>query len=725
MPPEKFASSRIRAFYPCQYLAEAKYDSASIGYDAEAEVAIVIQSCENDVWEKIRNNRRQFLIYDVCDRYFENRKTFKRPGGDIDSLDRYEELVERADLIIVPTRELKVEIASRNPSKAVVFVPECIDYAPDGRRLQPDEGRTVLWFGNPDRGNFESTRWMIEHLRDEHGYTPLLVSRKSFFKKFPDLLPFVVDWSPEAMEEAFERSSLCVLAHAREEGTKSPNRFITAIMHGVPTLVCTSPSVEEILRQADMTFAITDTVRKLDRALDKLANPTKRKPFVEKLQRRFRAQFGSAAIAQVYQNLFNQATFEKITDQPLNVAFISHNLSVGEGAPWSLFELAAGLNERPDIRSFGYSAGSGPLSSMYKAADVSLTIFDPSMNHCIKALGKRYAEARAHFLDFLDKNAIDVVICNTVRAAPYVMIAEDAGRPSILIIRESFDAKERFRSYEGEPRVASEVGVAAAAAVVFVAATSREAWLDQNFLGEVRMIPNGVSPGRFEASLSATKASVRAELDLPQDDVIAVCVGTVNLRKGQQGILDAFVKLPAEVRNRARIVFLGAVEGSYLPVFQEAIAAVPDDSRERIHLVRTSPDAGPWYRAADFFLMNSTSEAYPRSVVEALLFGLPVLSTKVFGVLEQIQHGDNGFLYDFDDEESWLQYFTLLVTDGKLLKTMSNAARRSFWKLTTYAEMLHSYRALLGEVYRRARRRPGATHALIDEAHLLIESRAA
>ena len=697
-PEMNFASSRLRALYPSQSLARDGYGGAGLGYRADADVAIVVQSCDIDVWEQLAANPEQFVIYDVCDRYFENEREFARPSGTVNSLHRYHQLVDRADLIIVPTLELKAEVAARATSKPVVFVPEPLDYHPPARMLQPETNRCVLWFGNPDRGNFESVQWMIEALRDQYGYEPLIVSRPSFFSKHPEIQPFVVPWSPEAMTQAFARSAVCVVAHSPSEQTKSPNRFITAIMHGVPTLVSNSPACEQILVENDMTFAIVNGPASLDKAMEKLADPLKRKPFVEKLQRALREAYGEEATAGRYRTLLERLTFRKRGKEPLNVALVSHNLALGEGAPRSLLEIASGLRRFSDIEPRVYSAGSGPLADAYQTAGMPIEIFDPTLNHCVKVLNQRFTEQRRHFLAFLAEHKIDVVIANTVKASPYIDFADSVGIPSILIVRESFSADERFSAFTAEARFAAESGFAAARKVVFVSHESRRAWLDRPIPGGVHVIQNGASEERFAPALAATKAEARASIGMPEGDVLALCVGTINQRKGQAELLQAFAGLPEKVRNRSRLVFLGAVENAHLADFEMLHAALPAKIRSRVEVRRATEDVGPYLRAADVFLMNSSSEAYPRSVIEALLFGLPVLSTKVFGVREQIQHDRNGLLYEIGAMGDWAKHFTRFVTNDADRARIGADAARSFYRLASYSEMLHAYRCLLHEV---------------------------
>ncbi|MDB5378374.1 MAG: hypothetical protein JWR00_2820, partial [Rubritepida sp.] len=696
MPPASFASSRLRAQYPVEILQESGWSNVAIGPADQADIAVIAQSADNPVMEKLTANNEQFVVYDVCDRYFENPRHFKRPDGEVNSQTRFEELIARADLVTVPTSEMKVEIAQRYPHKPVVHMPEPIDYNARRHPLVPLKARTVLWFGNPDRGNFESSRWLIEHLRDRHGYTPLIVSRPGFFRRHhAELVPHVVEWSHEAMQAAFAKADLAVVTHAADEQTKSPNRLVTTVMHGLPVLVAGSISCTEIMNAAGMGFAVVSTTDQIDRAMVKIEDPLRRKPFVEKLQRHLLENFGRPAIAAAYRGLLEDRTFRHMPSRKLRVGFVSHNLVLGEGAPRSLFELAQGLQAAGYMESFAYSPCGGPLASAYTEAGVPLEIFDRSVNHVSKALNRRYAPLHKHFCEWMKIHQIDALICNTAKSGAFAHIAEQAGIPSIVIVRESFEAEHRFSDFDHEARLATELGVSQAKNVVFVARTSREAWSDHRFFGTISVIPNGVDPSRFGSSLDARREDMRASLGLPQDRVIALCVGTVNLRKGQDGIVKAFSDLPAAVRDKAHIVFLGALENSYLPQFEAMLAELPPNIRERLTLVHATSEVGPWYRASDFLLMNSTSEAYPRSVVEGLLFGLPVLSTAVFGVKEQVTSDENGFLYEFDAMDDWKRHFTTLVENGERRASMSAKAARSFWKLTTHAEMLHAYRTLL------------------------------
>ena len=283
-------------------------------------------------------------------------------------------------------------------------------------------------------------------------------------------------------------------------------------------------------------------------------------------------------------------------------------------------------------------------------------------------------------------------------------MARRAGIPSAVIVRESYTAPERFSYLDGEAKLAGMTGLSNAEHIVFVANSSREFWTDQPFSGAVHIIPNGISQARFAKEMETPKLDARKQLGLPQDAVIALCVGTINTRKGQRELVEWYATLAPDVRNRTHLVFLGAVQNVHLRDFQRVIDSLPEDIQDKITVIEATPQVSLYYRAADICLLNSTSEAYPRCIVEALCFELPVLSTRVFGVNEQVTHGQAGFLYDFGDMEAWKQYFSRLVQNDDERLAMGQAAGRSFWKLTGYAEMLLAYKSIIADLVDSAAR---------------------
>ena len=55
-------------------------------------------------------------------------------------------------------------------------------------------------------------------------------------------------------------------------------------------------------------------------------------------------------------------------------------------------------------------------------------------------------------------------------------------------------------------------------------------------------------------------------------------------------------------------------------------------------------DTYQWYAVADLFVLPSDLESLPRSVLEAMAFGVPVAAARAFGLPELIDDGRTGYL---------------------------------------------------------------------------------
>lgn len=80
----------------------------------------------------------------------------------------------------------------------------------------------------------------------------------------------------------------------------------------------------------------------------------------------------------------------------------------------------------------------------------------------------------------------------------------------------------------------------------------------------------------------------------------------------------------------------------------------------------------------NLFVNVSTTEGIPVSIMEALSFGVPVIATKVGGVPEIIEDGENGFLLAAEisaaDVARKISDYNSMSSEAKV--TMANNARR-------------------------------------------------
>lgn len=78
---------------------------------------------------------------------------------------------------------------------------------------------------------------------------------------------------------------------------------------------------------------------------------------------------------------------------------------------------------------------------------------------------------------------------------------------------------------------------------------------------------------------------------------------------------------------------------------------------------------------SDIILCSSKNEAFGRTCAEAMIMGKPVVATKDGGHIEQVVHGDTGFLVTLDNQKEMVLALETLIASPELRKKMGNAGR--------------------------------------------------
>ncbi|NUB46518.1 glycosyltransferase [Fertoebacter nigrum] len=703
-PAADFASSRLRCAQPVKLLAGSAQMHAALGFAPEAEVVIVSQLASDATYDALMANPQITVIYDVCDRYYDD----DRQVGGVHAKTRFFQLAERATVIIASTVALKREITALGLARPVVCIQDGIDYL--GQRdasPSPADG-PVVWYGNAGRNNFESARWMIDHVMQNTERGMRLITRKRHFNHVaktenkPEYAAYgdvAVDWAYDSFVADLRACSICLLSHSPEENTKSPNRLITAIANGVPVIVTSAPSCEALLRAGGMDYAIVRDKAGLDRAMTALSAPAERQRYLQKMQGVIERRFGDVAIREQYEALLRHHVVTgpgRAVTRRLKVMFVSHNMNVGEGAPTSLMQTVLGLKAHYDIDPVVFSVMPGALEEEYRRAGIEVIVPDFGARSRLAAniIARTHEKLGERFREDVRAQGIDVVVVNTATCLWFAKLAEDMGVPTLAMIRESSQEHVNFTFGPELVMEACRAGLEQTGKAIFVSEHTRELWRGHHGLQRTALIPNGIDLAHFDTVRAMDKAALRASLGQPADGVLLVSVGSINARKAQADILEAIAALPEDLHGTLRLALVGAKPSEYLDQIKARIATLPSLAG-RVHIEPETHDVALWYRAADAFVFASKNESYPRVIVEAMSFGLPIVSSAVFGTQEQIVDGESGLLYPPGDIAHLTRHLHRLLTDGRARAALAESAATRFWELVTYREMVHQYFVLI------------------------------
>lgn len=94
----------------------------------------------------------------------------------------------------------------------------------------------------------------------------------------------------------------------------------------------------------------------------------------------------------------------------------------------------------------------------------------------------------------------------------------------------------------------------------------------------------------------------------------------------------------------------------------------------RVHLLGWADHAISLMAISDIVVLTSEKEGIPRSLIEAMALGKPVVATDVLGTQELIVDGKTGFLTPLENSKAMADKIMLLANDPELSKNFGHAA---------------------------------------------------
>jgi glycosyltransferase involved in cell wall biosynthesis len=113
--------------------------------------------------------------------------------------------------------------------------------------------------------------------------------------------------------------------------------------------------------------------------------------------------------------------------------------------------------------------------------------------------------------------------------------------------------------------------------------------------------------------------------------------------------------------------------GPYLKIFQEKTRSIISPVSERTHFWGYVKDVETLYSLSRLFVYLTGLDAFPRAILEAQAAALPIITNRVGGIPEMIQHGKTGYIVNSDSE--LFQTATMLLEDEKLCRRIGEQAK--------------------------------------------------
>lgn len=380
------------------------------------------------------------------------------------------------------------------------------------------------------------------------------------------------------------------------------------------------------------------------------------------------------------------------------VMYVTHAMT-HTGAPLIQYEVALQLRERYGIEPVLFCPEQGPLVNYYREMGIE-PIIGPLFFQSVHTGKATYDQMIEHVADVFRNAEVDAVYSNTMLTFWANVAAERAGLASIWNIHES----EGIAHY-GHTMGANIVREAAASfrlpyRVVFGSRATMNIYHALETRHNFTYQHNSVDTARIgEWETKWTRQEARESLDITPGETVLLTVGTVCPRKGQLDLVQAFEKLPWAVQSQLRCFLVGDVPNEYSQRVADTIARWPAHMKQRFTVVRETGQVGRYYRAADVFVCTSRIECFPRVNLEAMHLGLPLITTPVFGVPEQVWDGVNGLYYKLGNTDELAAHVARLVTDVPFRLKLGASSVQVAKVLPSDIDVADAYAKMLYEAY--------------------------
>lgn len=199
-----------------------------------------------------------------------------------------------------------------------------------------------------------------------------------------------------------------------------------------------------------------------------------------------------------------------------------------------------------------------------------------------------------------------------------------------------------------------------------------ELWVKHKLasLEKITKIYSGIHILEFKQA-SSQREKIREQLGISKDEIIIGQVSKLWEGKGHEDIIEASSEIFAKVEN-CRIFFVG--DGDIRPKLERKIRE--KGLTEKIILLGHRDDVPEITSALDIAVLASHFEGMGRVILEAMAAGLPVAATRVGGIVDLVDEGKTGFLFESHRPDQLAQAIIKLGGDPLLREQMGKDGQK-------------------------------------------------
>ena len=216
------------------------------------------------------------------------------------------------------------------------------------------------------------------------------------------------------------------------------------------------------------------------------------------------------------------------------------------------------------------------------------------------------------------------------------------------------------------------------------------------------VIHNGIDTEDFNPQ--KTNAALRQEYNIPKDVLIIGSTGRIVPRKGYEYLIKAASSVFNEINEngvKVKFVIVGDTPYFFRNNHLKIIEVMVNDLNLNEYFLFTGfkRDVRPYLKDFDIFVIPSNyPDPFPRTVIEAMSFSIPVVGFRVGGIAESVSNDQNGFLCEPGNVNHLGSSILKLINDKSLRNEMGKAGRERVERLFSAKERTRDVQGIILEV---------------------------
>jgi len=204
--------------------------------------------------------------------------------------------------------------------------------------------------------------------------------------------------------------------------------------------------------------------------------------------------------------------------------------------------------------------------------------------------------------------------------------------------------------------------------IICVSQNDKNLWLKNKAALEEKLVVvrNGLN---LENIVFLEKEKARQDLTLPQDAKIIGCIANFYPEKGLSYLIEA-----ANILKQKNIdpIFALIGDGKERKDLEEKIKKY---HLENFLLLGRKSNAVQYLKAFDLLVLPSVKEGLPYVILEAMAAGLPIVASRIGGIPEMIEEGQNGFLTEPRDAQALAQKIAEILENPAIAQKFGQVSK--------------------------------------------------